>query len=193
MKIFILITCGSPWWTTAICLNKKFIYKEIINFTSQILIHQLFVLTHANNEIKVPYYWFSLWQSQLICACSAQIDGLVQERRNSIANALELRLSCTNPLRWSGDHFNITLLSCQCRKYHRADETSIYLRRSYLNNEIFLCGIWQHLHDIFHMKAIDIEMLDCNTESTPMACMLRFSCPAVLDRMPPGAPFTNMV
>ena len=24
------------------------------------------------------------------------IDGLVQERRNSIANALELRLSCTN-------------------------------------------------------------------------------------------------
>ena len=26
------------------------------------------------------------------------IDGLVQGRRNSIANALELRLSCTNPL-----------------------------------------------------------------------------------------------
>ena len=27
-------------------------------------------------------------------------DGLVQERRNSIANALELRLSCTNPSIW---------------------------------------------------------------------------------------------
>ena len=27
---------------------------------------------------------------------SAQTDGLVQERRNSIANTLELRLSCTN-------------------------------------------------------------------------------------------------
>ena len=26
-----------------------------------------------------------------------EIDGLVQERRNSIANAMELRLSCTNP------------------------------------------------------------------------------------------------
>ena len=26
------------------------------------------------------------------------IDGLVQERRNTIANALELRLSCTNLL-----------------------------------------------------------------------------------------------
>ena len=29
-----------------------------------------------------------------------QIDGLVQKRRNSIANTLELRLSCTNPLKW---------------------------------------------------------------------------------------------
>ena len=28
------------------------------------------------------------------------VNGLVQERRNSIANALELRLSCTNPLMW---------------------------------------------------------------------------------------------
>ena len=28
------------------------------------------------------------------------IDGLVQERRNSIANALELCLSCTNPSKW---------------------------------------------------------------------------------------------
>ena len=29
-----------------------------------------------------------------------QIDGLVQERHNSIANALELRLSCTYPSKW---------------------------------------------------------------------------------------------
>ena len=28
----------------------------------------------------------------------AHVSGLVQERRNSIANALELRFSCTNPL-----------------------------------------------------------------------------------------------
>ena len=27
-------------------------------------------------------------------------DGLGQERRNSIANAVELRLSCTNPSMW---------------------------------------------------------------------------------------------
>ena len=29
--------------------------------------------------------------------CMRQFDGLMQERRNSIANALELRISCTNP------------------------------------------------------------------------------------------------
>ena len=32
-----------------------------------------------------------------------EVDGLVQERRNSIFNALELRLSCTNPSKWK--HF----------------------------------------------------------------------------------------
>ena len=32
-----------------------------------------------------------------------EVDGLVQERRNSISNALELRLSCTNPSKWK--HF----------------------------------------------------------------------------------------
>ena len=30
--------------------------------------------------------------------CHTYIDGLVQERRNSSAVAMELRLSCTNPL-----------------------------------------------------------------------------------------------
>ena len=32
-----------------------------------------------------------------------QIDGLVQERRNSIANALELRIFCTNPSKWGAE------------------------------------------------------------------------------------------
>ena len=39
------------------------------------------------------------WVPVFITA-SYHIDGLVQERRNSIANALEFRLSCTNPLLW---------------------------------------------------------------------------------------------
>ena len=38
----------------------------------------------------------------------SHFDGSVQERRNSIVNALELRLSCTKPSIW-GDLFKITL------------------------------------------------------------------------------------
>ena len=34
------------------------------------------------------------------CSGDNNIDGLVQERRSSIANALELHLSCTNPSIW---------------------------------------------------------------------------------------------
>ena len=40
-------------------------------------------------------YFHALWFYEL--------DGLVQERRNSISNALELPLSCTNPSKWK--HF----------------------------------------------------------------------------------------
>ena len=39
------------------------------------------------------------------------IDGLVQERRNSIANALELRLSCTNPSMHRNFHNKITCIT----------------------------------------------------------------------------------
>ena len=35
---------------------------------------------------------------------SVNIDGLVQEKRNYIANTLELRLSCTTPSIWYSFH-----------------------------------------------------------------------------------------
>ena len=37
-----------------------------------------------------------------------QIDGSMQERRNSIANALELRLSCINPSEYEWDSTDLT-------------------------------------------------------------------------------------
>ena len=40
-----------------------------------------------------------------------QIDGLVQEKRNSIANALELCLSCTNPSKYCA-YLNSTKPGC---------------------------------------------------------------------------------
>ena len=39
-------------------------------------------------------------QSNLFVKLKADLGGLVQERWNSIANALELHLSYTNPLIW---------------------------------------------------------------------------------------------
>ena len=44
------------------------------------------------------------WWGHLLQLPYQHINGLVQERRNSIANTLELRLSCTNP--------SISLLPC---------------------------------------------------------------------------------
>ena len=49
---------------------------------------------HANMQI------LSNVSPILVCICLKSIrenDALVQERRNSIALAMELRLSCTNP------------------------------------------------------------------------------------------------
>ena len=48
----------------------------------------------------------SSWVADDMRHHNAHVDGLVLERRNSIADALELRLSCTNPSMWrhSNDH-----------------------------------------------------------------------------------------
>ena len=38
---------------------------------------------------------------EIIISPARYVDELMQERRNSFANALELRLSCTNPpMQW---------------------------------------------------------------------------------------------
>ena len=43
--------------------------------------------------------YMSFFETTVPCSIASldKIDGLVQERRNSIANTLELRLSCINP------------------------------------------------------------------------------------------------
>ena len=60
----------------------------------------------------------------MCCLVDHHIDGLVQERRNSIANALELRLYCTYPLIWpkvgnpsgflKSEVYNITFCTMYC-------------------------------------------------------------------------------
>ena len=65
-------------------------------------------LWHHEVIYKTPIHrWIHFFRVKLMTyfylSLSHWIDGLVQKRRNSIANALELRLSCTNPWKrsWS--------------------------------------------------------------------------------------------
>ena len=46
--------------------------------------------------VRKNVYSNSMWQNKIW----KQINGLMKERRNSSANALELSLSCTNPLKY---------------------------------------------------------------------------------------------
>ena len=62
------------------------------------------VLTHAHSHINVDGLVLTHWSycslalsQRCILKTIQHIDGLMQERRNPIANTLELRLSCTNP------------------------------------------------------------------------------------------------
>ena len=91
-----------------------------------------------------------------------QFDGLVQERCNSIANAMELRLSCTNPSIWywncpPGPWFNIKMSSYQYRKSHYGDKT--ILRPSYLHNGISYTGT---MSSLYWIRALDLSLaIDC--------------------------------
>ena len=51
-----------------------------------------------NLSFNIAYILQILFDLDCMCGCVLyHIDGLVQERRNSSASAMELRLSCTNP------------------------------------------------------------------------------------------------
>ena len=60
------------------------------------------------------------------------IDGLVQDCNNSIANALELLQSCTNPSIWSCDPFRLQwkLLSWWCEISNIAEENLLWQRNN---------------------------------------------------------------
>ena len=77
------------------------------------------------------YMYVCLYVCMYVCMniyISNQIDGLVQERRNSIANALDLRLSCSNPSRWRLP--NGTLNLTQSRVTSRGlNKTYVILRK----------------------------------------------------------------
>ena len=64
--------------------------EDVTYATSSLIGWDLAQPLGAGLKIKMSYQYSD-------SHCIDKMDGLVQERRNSIANALELRLSCTNP------------------------------------------------------------------------------------------------
>ena len=53
-----------------------------------------------NGRVMLPWWWkfhMNIVTITILIQLGAHFDGLVHERRNSIANTLELRFSCTNP------------------------------------------------------------------------------------------------
>ena len=60
------------------------------------------------------------------------IDRLLQERRNSIANALELHLSCTNPLIWWHCYFLALQIRTISIGYCKKDVTPLLTHWSYI-------------------------------------------------------------
>ena len=94
---------GSHFVSASMCLDSKVL--KCINQKRDV--YEGIHLTPASSMAvdALDWCWFrferklpaSTWFWPRFCTVVAYVDGLVLQRRNSIANALELRLCCTNP------------------------------------------------------------------------------------------------
>ena len=89
MKSIFLLTVILGWKST---------YPEVVNLYGCHFLYDLGIEETAFDDSTL--LCLELWPSFSELFSLRYINGLVQERRNSIANALELRLSCTKPSIW---------------------------------------------------------------------------------------------
>ena len=88
------------------------IYSNFSQASTGQYVPQMALVTHTQTHIHTH-----------LCT---YIDGLVRERRSSIPNALELRLSCTNPLIW---YFCLCVWhSISTRSPNSSQDTSVRMR-----------------------------------------------------------------
>ena len=94
--IILIISILNPNMTINVlikwCYRKEVLRNHEVYLT--IIYYRMKFQSLGNAEFNTAYF-HALW--------FYEVDWLVQERRNSISNALELRLSCTNPSKWK--HF----------------------------------------------------------------------------------------
>ena len=77
-------------------LNERPLVEWILSIHSKSSLHKCSILNSALPYLCMIWFSYKIWLCCLMYI-SLHFDEFVQERRNSIANALELRLSCTNP------------------------------------------------------------------------------------------------
>ena len=122
-------SCCKPWlvfWrqvkTSYSLLKCKHVFEENLiicsNFQSPNLGSFVDTIVHMNMQISklaLTYDYLFIGLTWIIFVLQyifiiLYIDGLVQEKHNSIAKALDLRLPCTNELiwsQWSGDEAHV--------------------------------------------------------------------------------------
>ena len=76
--------------------NYMFIHSSELSpyYTS---IHSIWIVRNVNASHTLDTLWSIYFNDYFLAFMVHDVDGLMQERHNSIANAMELRLSCTNP------------------------------------------------------------------------------------------------
>ena len=101
-------------WGTLSKRNRQLVFSYSVYQT-----WQLFFKEFMSNDTRFfvnSWQWLTMinisWQMSWMASTPhppycEYIDGSVQERRNSITNALELRLSCTNPSIWCQTNFHV--------------------------------------------------------------------------------------
>ena len=94
-----------PWWIIILetGILKSMFLKDVLVFWFKF--HWILILRVL---LIISQHWFCQWLDTHKVAShylnqysNEQIDGLIQERCNSIAYVLELCVSCTNPSKWS--------------------------------------------------------------------------------------------
>ena len=101
------------------CFYIKTNFNNHLHFNGQMIKNSNACLFFLKTVLHIKFQNFLLhraseWlMAHIFMQACAHIDGLLQERRNSSANALELRLSCPNPLNYV-DTYNI-----KCKCWHR--------------------------------------------------------------------------
>ena len=101
-------------------------------------------------------------------AAHSQIDGLVQERRNSSALAMELSFSCTNPSKWFFEHNSYLMEMSFCSHPSYNEVIAMKFCTWHDSYAVMACAIF--CCDIISNKGVDLNQLSINFDYDEKNC-----------------------